>query len=242
MAANESVRFDIEGKNKTTRAFQQANRGLQGLTSSASKLGFALAGAFSVIAVGRFTKSTLESADAIGKFASRAGVTTDKIQKLRFAFELAGVGVEGVDKGLLNFGKRLGKARQDIGALAGGLTNGEEALLESLKATDNMSDALDLMFRAMGNAETSTRKLAIADAAFGISGLRMTAAFANGNEEFENSIKIAERLGLVIESSLIRNAEQLNDKMAAVTTALRVKLQTAFLHATPIIMRFNKRS
>lgn len=233
---DKSIRFDIEGRNKTTKAFKQVNSSMSKLTAGAAKLGVALAGAFAVGKIGAFGKETLRAADAIGKFADRAGISTDELQKMRYAFDLAGVGVEAVDKGLLNFGKRLGKAHQGIGALKGGLKGGEEALLDMLMATTSESEALDIMFKAMGAATTQRRKLAIADAAFGMSGLRMTAAFREGSDEFFRLKNEAQALGVVLDESMIRKAEELNDQMNKVSKVISAKLMMAFSGLFPIIL------
>ena len=233
---DKKVRFDIEGRNKTTKAFKEVNSSMSKLSGVAGKLAAALGGAFAVGRIAAFGKETLAAADAIGKFADRAGVSTDELQKMRYAFDLAGVGVEAVDKGLLNFGKRLGKAHQGIGALKGGLKGGEEALLDMLMATDSQSEALDVIFKAMGAAETQRRKLAIADAAFGMAGLRMTAAFREGSDEFFRMKQEAEMLGVVLDESMIRKAEELNDQMSKVSKVIGAKLMMAFSGLFPVIM------
>lgn len=222
----------IRGKDKTKTAFNSVQGRLMrlknGLTGLHGAMGLVMGAGF--VAMG---KEALKSADSIGKFADRAGVTTAELQKMRYAFNLAGVGVEAVDKALLTFGKRLGKSRQGIGALEGGLKGGEEALLRKLKATRDTSEALNVMFRAMGEAETQTRKLAIADAGFGMAGLRMTAGFREGSEAFFEAKQEAERLGIVIDEKLIRKAEALNDQMAKSAEIIKSKFIVAFMMLEP---------
>ena len=74
------------------------------------------------------------------------------MQELRFAFDRAGVSVETVDKGLLNFGKRLGKAQDGLGALAEGLKRTDKELLKSVLSAGSMEKALDKIFKAAGDA------------------------------------------------------------------------------------------
>ena len=235
MAFKKGANFPITAENKTARAFKQVHSELGRLAGGVRSILGPLALIGGTTAFVSFARSTLQSADAIGKFADRAGVTTNELQKMRHAFDLAGVGVEAIDKGLLNFGKRLGKARQGIGALAGGLKGGQEELLESLKATNSTSEALNVMFKAMGNARNQAEKLAIADAAFGTAGLRMTAAFRDGSDAFFEAKREAERLGLVIEEKLIRNAEQLNDDFTRASGIIGTQLKSAFLELAPAI-------
>ena len=198
---------------KFDKGAKKAKKSVNGLSKSfgnlkAKLVGLAFAGGF-----GALTKNALSSADAVGKFANRAGVTTAQLQKMRYAFDLAGVGAEAVDKALVTFGKRLGKAHQGIGALVGGLRGGEEALLAKLMATNDVNSALQIMFEEMGRAGHQTRKLAIADAAFGMSGLRMTAAFEDGAEAFFKAQARAKELGIILDDDLIETIEALNDEM-----------------------------
>ena len=220
---------------KFSRGLVKAEKGMKGFKSSVKRLGGSLIALAGIGGMGLFIKSTLDATDSIGKFADRAGITTTELQKMRFAFDLAGVGVEATDKALLTFGKRLGKARLGIGALEGGLKKGKEELLKNIKATNTINEALDVTFKAMGAAKNQAEKLAIADAAFGTAGLRMTAAFRDGSDAFFRAKKEAEDLGIVIDEDLIRNSEELNDQMTRVSKLMTTQLQAAFLGLAPAI-------
>ena len=228
------ARLDITAKDKSKTAFNSVQGRLKRMKDAMLSMKGAMVGTM-VVGFVAMAKEAAKTADAIGKFSDRAGVTTDSLQKMRFAFDLAGVGVEAVDKAFLTFGKRLGKAHQGIGALAGGLKGGEEALLEKLKATNSTTEALDVMFRAMGNAETQTRKLAIADAAFGMAGLRMTAAFRDGADAFYEAQQRAADLGIVLDEKLIRNAEKMNDELTTVAQVLKLQFTATVLELAPAI-------
>jgi hypothetical protein len=225
----DSTKFD-RGMKNIQKSTKKTEAGL-------NKLKGVLVGAFSVVAVKSFIQSTLTAADSIGKFADRAGIATDRLQTMKFAFDLAGVGAEGVNKAMITFGKRLGKARQGIGALAGGLKGGQEELLNTLLRTKDMNQALDVMFTAMGNAKNQAEKLSIADAAFGMAGLRMTAAFRDGSAAFFEAEQRARDLGLVIDEKLIRNAEQLNDEMLVAVGVIGIQMKAAFLEIAPALTK-----
>jgi len=179
------------------------------------------AAAVGAVALGLLIKKTLDSFDSIGKGADRIGITTDALQEYRFAFDKAGVSQEAVDKSLLNFTKRLGKARQGIGALAGGLKGGQEQLLATLKGTSNATEALEVMFQALGNAKDATERAALADAAFGGGGLKMTAAFKDGSAAFQEWINVS-RNGRIVSEEMIRKAERLNDAMSDLGAVVKV--------------------
>lgn len=223
----DSKKFDT-GIDKSRKKLGQINKGFGALKT-------ALAGILSAGLLVKFTKDALSFADAIGKSADRIGITTTKLQELRFAFDRAGVSTEGVDKALLTFGKRLGKAKDDFGALTGGLKNTDAELLKNVKSSKSMEEAVEKIFRAMGKATTQTQRLAIADAAFGKAGLEMTAAFQDGNRAFEESIRLFKRLGIAIDEDLIRNAEATNDKLSALGQVLKTKFFSVLLQSAPLI-------
>ena len=232
-----SIRYDIESRNRTDKAFDAVKRNVGSLEKSFGGLKAAVASVVGVGAFGAFAKSTLDSSDAIGKFADRAGITTTQLQTMRHAFDLAGVGVESVDRAMIVFGKRLEKARDGIGALKGGLKGNKEALLDNVIAAKSTSQALDIMFKAMGDAKNAAERLAIADAAFGDAGLRMTSAFLNGSEAFDLARQEALDLGLVLEDKLIRNAEKLNDDYTKASGIIGTQLKSAFLELAPAISK-----
>lgn len=219
---NSKFKDGVSGPSK--RAFDQFQKRA---TVAFKAAAVAIAGV--TVALSAMSKKTLNSFDEIGKSADRIGITTDRLQEYRFALDKADVSQEQVDKGLLNFTKRLGKARQGIGALAGGLKGGQEELLETLKSTNDVNEALDVLFQAMGDAETATERAAIADAAFGGSGLKMTAAFKDGTEGFKEWTKFARESGAVISEELIRKSERLNDEMGALGTVMQVSFQTGLI-------------
>lgn len=95
--------FEITAKNKSQKAFDQVRGDLGRIKSGVSSIlgPVALLGAATGIAI--FGRKTLQSADAIGKFADRVGISTNALQEYRHAFELAGVATDETDKGLLTF-------------------------------------------------------------------------------------------------------------------------------------------
>lgn len=229
------TKFRIEAENKTDKAFRKIDKNFGKMKGAISgMLGpiLALAGAAGML---MFAKNTLKAADAIGKFADRAGITTDELQKLRFAFTLAGVSNEKFDKSLVTFGKRLGKAKDGFGALAEGLKKGNQELLDTILRTNDVSGAMDAVFTAMGKATDQAKKLSIADAAFGKTGLNMTAAFKDGRDAFDAATKEAVKLGLVMREDLIRSAEATNDAFTKASGVITIQFQQAFLSLAPTL-------
>lgn len=199
---------------------------------------FGAAASAAAIAAGAvFARSALKSADAIRKLSIRTGVATDALQELQHAYNLAGVDQKKLNNGLEVFGKRLGKARDGFGALKEGLRGSNDQLLQTILASDNTTEALNKVFEAMGNATSEAQRLAIADAAFGGVGLKMTSAFENGAEAFDKARQEAHDLGLVLSEDLLKNAEKLNDDFAKASGIIRTQLAAAFLELAPAISK-----
>lgn len=222
---------DISAKSK--KAFDQFKR-----NSEIALKAFAVAMTGATIALGAFIKSTLDSFDKIGKFADRIDISTGKLQELRFAFDKAGVGVETVDSALLKFGKNLGEGRAGFGTLVENLKRIDEQLSRDVLAAGSMDQALDIIFQAMGRADTQAERLAISTAAFGKAGALMTAAFVDGGAAFQQWIVKAREMGLIIDEKLIRSAEALNDQMSTLGTAFKVNFQVGLIN--PFIDEFGK--
>jgi len=180
-------------------------------------------------------KQTLATADAIGKTADRAGISTKMLQEMHHALELTGVGTDATNQAMLVFGKRLGKARDGVGALMGGLKKGHPELLKNLEATKNNGEALEVIFEAMANATNEAERLAIADAAFGGTGLKMTAAFKDGAESFKNAREEANELGKVLTEKGVRSAEAFNDMVTRLSGSITGQLGQSFLNLLPLI-------
>ena len=235
MAKVSEARVEITGKDKTKQAFNAVQNRLKKMKGSLTSMhgAMALVTSAGFVAMG---KRALDTADKIGKFSDRAGISTKSLQEMHHAFDLAGVSTEAVDQSLITFGKRLGKARDGIGALTGGLKKGQSQLLANLEATKSNEDALQLIFQAMGNAKDQAEKLAIADAAFGGAGLKMTSAFNDGTLAFESARKEASALGMVLTEDGIRSAEKLNDVFTKLGGAVSGQLSQSFLELTPLLL------
>lgn len=102
---------------RMSRAFNSASRSLGTFTRhvvSARGAMVALAGA---TALGLAVKRSIQFADEIGKTADRIGISTDALQRYRFAAQLSGLEVSALDGAFEAFAKRLGEARSNTGTL-----------------------------------------------------------------------------------------------------------------------------
>ena len=172
-------------------------------------------------ALGLFSGAMIAAADAIAKTADSIGISTDALQEMRFAADLAGVSQEKLDKALQKATRNIGELGRSSSELDTALRDLAPSLLENMRAAKSVEEALDLAFRAMAEMENQTQRAAVANAIFGRSGILMTKIVRDGADAFDEARASARRLGIVIEESLLRRAVILKDQMTILGTIIR---------------------
>mgnify|MGYP000199925380 CR=1 FL=1 len=229
-------RSAVQTGSKMERAFDRAGAGVKRLTRnlSAARVGLGLvAGA---VALGALTKAALNAADEIGKTADRIGLTTDALQEFRIAGEIAGVEVSKLDKGFEKFSRNMGDLERTSSEAETALKDLDPALLKNLKSFSNVEDQLNATLKALGGYESQQKRAAVAASLFGRSGIAMTNIVRDGIESLEKMRQTARDLGLILDESLIRGAEEANDKLLLMTQTIKIKAQSALLELAPVII------
>ncbi len=133
--AQNKLQIVISAKDTTGKVFRGLNAALAGVGRSILNMKTALVGLAGAAGLGLLVKSSLDSIDALGKTASKLGVTTAELQKLRYASELAGVETRTVDMAVQRFTRRLSEAARGTG-------EAKDALIElGLTACDGAKGA-----------------------------------------------------------------------------------------------------
>ena len=114
MAKNE-IGILITAKDLTKGVFRKLNASLGLVRRSIFSLKAGLVSVAGAAGLGLLVKSSLQSIDTLGKTASKLGVTSQALQKLRFASQLAGVETRTVDMAVQRFTRRLSEAAQNTG-------------------------------------------------------------------------------------------------------------------------------
>jgi len=216
----------VEGSTRTTgrrmeRAFARASRGLDAMTRkmiSARGAAVALAGAS---ALGLAIKRAIDFADEIAKTADAIGISTDALQELRFAADLAGVSQEKLDKALQKATRNIGELGRSSSETDTALRDLAPSLLADMRAAGSVEEALNITFRALAGMEDQTRKAAVANAIFGRSGILMTNIVRDGADAFDHARQKARDLGIVVEEELLRGAEKAKDQLTILATVIK---------------------
>lgn len=182
------------------------------------------------------TKS-IEFANQIGKTADKLGITTDALQELRFAAKLSGLGVDEFDSSFSKFEKTIGDANggsvQAIKIFQGlGVSIAE---LKS-KKPDEIFQIIADQLNKVTNASTRN---AIANALFGKSWADIAPLLREGSAGIMAARTEAEKLGIVIDKSLIKQASQAADELDRAGAVLKSGLLVAALQFIPLIEKMS---
>lgn len=210
----------LSGATRFTRRFDAfASRVLSAPGRMLTRIGEMARGVKAITAAGgaiiRFAQSYTQGADAISKAARRIGLSTDAYQEYRFAAGLAGASTQEFDKSVEKFAKNLGELKATgQGTLATFLKKADPAFLRMIKSTESTEEALDQVILAFGEIEDPTERAALAQAAFGRSGQKMTLLMENGADALRDAKKQAHDYGAVIDKEALAKTEKFNDSIS----------------------------
>ena len=158
-----------------------------------------------------------EVADDIGKTSKALGVSSDDLQRLRFAGERAGVSMQQMDKSLGTLTKQLEDARtKGTGPAADafetlGLSVDEFQQLGTEERVKKIADA-------MNKLPDPVQRSAVAMQLFGSRNKEMVNLLAEGSAGIQELGDRAQELGGVIDASAVESAERLTDQFLDLTT------------------------
>ena len=228
---------------KIDRASDKASRGLGTLGARAKSLrrnmhllGGVVAGVAAAGGLALLVKRSIDAADTIAKTADAIGISTDALQELRFAADLSGVSVGSLDKALKFATKAIGELRTRTSSeLTTALKDFDAQLLRNIRSAGSVEEAIELVFRRMGEMEDATKKAALSKAAFGRAGFDMVNIVRGEAGALEEMRQHARDLGIVLDEELLRNAEKTKDQLTVLGTVLSANVNKAILeHADAI--------
>jgi hypothetical protein len=165
-------------------------KGLAGVGSAISGVGreaLALGTKITALAAGasyalyRIVRGAVDAGDKLGEMAARVGLSVDAYAQLQFAAAQADVEQEAFAAAMDQFNKRLGEARAGTGSLLSFLERVSPTLALQVKGAKSTEEALALMTGAFEKVKDPARRAALANAAFGRSGLQMGQFLGQGN-------------------------------------------------------------
>jgi transposase len=190
--ADKEVIIRITGKNLTPEAFTQARQQLGGLKKAADDTKPSMTGlrssfdavkkAAGLLGIGlgvgtlvTFGKRAIDLAGEVSETADRFGVSTETVQRWKFAVEQSGGSIGTLERNLLNLNKAISGGSDSTGALLGklGLDLDDLKLMDRATAFETVADAI-------GRAEDPTLQMQAAVELLGRSGVENLPAFMAG--------------------------------------------------------------
>lgn len=159
-----------------------------------------------------------EVADKLGKTSSALGISSDDLQRLRFAGERSGVSIGQMDKSIGKLTKQLEDARVKG---TGPTVDAFETLGLSVKKFQSLGteERVKQIADALNKLPDPLQRSAIAMQLFGAGNKEMANLLAEGSEGIEALGDRAQELGGVISANAVEGAARLEDQFLDLSTA-----------------------
>lgn len=224
MATNKST-IILDAKDKTGRAFAQADANIKRLDAGVAKL----AGTFALLAgggaIGGFVKSAIDAGDNIQKLSVRLGASTEELSQLEHVAKLSGVSFQTMTMGLQRMTRRVAEA-------ASGTGEAKDAIAElgfSAEALNKlgMSEKFKALAGAIKSVENPADRVRLAMKLFDSEGVALVQTMEEGSEGIAAMMAEADALGKTLSQAAAEDMAAANDAIARMGTAfegLGVKL------------------
>ena len=220
--AKRQVKFELSAVDRTKAAFNSVTKGLKGVGSASASAakgvaGVGLAATATAGALALVVNKSFEFIDAIGKTATRTGITTSAIQAFHLAARESGTNIEGANKALEKFARSVGDSQRGLKTM----TDIFKALGVELETTDGHFKSTDTLLEevaiGISGLGSQTQKATALANLFGRQGILLTNALEDlANRGMDGFIDRAERLGLILSTKTIRRVEAFNDAVGVI--------------------------
>jgi len=185
-------------------------------------------------------KRSIKVADQIGKTADKIGLGVAALQELRFAASEAGVENNVFDLSMQRFSRRFGEAVAGGGELLPVLKQYNIATRDADGRTRSLEDALADYADVVANAESEQEQLRLSFKAFDSEGAALVILMRRGSEGIRKLRAEARSLGIVIDTAMVRQAEEAQDQLGRLGQVLGVNLIRAVLAVSPTVVQLGK--
>ena len=217
--ADQNLKFAITAKDLTGGVFRKLNASLGLVRRSLLNVKVGLTAVAGAAGLGLLVKSSLQSIDTLGKTASKLGVTSQALQKLRFASQQAGVETRTVDMAVQRFTRRLSEAAQNTGEAKDALK--ELGLNAKALAQLPLEQQMLKLADAFKDVESSGDRVRLAFKLFDSEGVAFVNTLQGGSDALQAMFKDAESLGFILSKSAVKGVEQANDSIGKLFTVMK---------------------
>ena len=153
-----------------------------------------------------FARNVIDAADALDEMSGRIGVSAKELSGLQLAYKQAGMGNEAMASSLAKLSREMSEGNAGLRALGVNTRNADGSLRGTTAVLLDVADK----FTGMQDGATKT---ALAMEIFGKSGAEMVPLLNGGAEGISQMTAMAEKLGLVIEDGVAKQAGDFNDTL-----------------------------
>lgn len=201
-------------------------KGIAGSFAGAFAGGFAIGG---LAQLPQLIRSTVASAAGIADVADKIGLTTERLQELRFAADQSGIEASELDGAMAQFSRRVGEAAAGGGDLLKILQANGIALRNADGTLRPINDLLADFADLIQNAGSDQDRLALAVDAFGRSGDGMVNLLREGSAGLNQLTADARDAGAVLGDDLVRAAADVDDKFAVLQARFTTFMQSSII-------------
>nr|BAR34660.1 Phage-related minor tail protein [uncultured Mediterranean phage uvMED] len=220
--AKRQIKFELTAVDRTKAKFDSVTKGLNKIGSASASAakgvaGVGLAATATAGALALVVNKSFEFIDAIGKTATRTGITTSAIQAFHLAARESGTNIEGANKALEKFARSVGDSQRGLKTM----TDIFKALGVELETSDGHFKSTDTLLEevaiGISNLGSQTQKATALANLFGRQGILLTNALEDLSDRgMDGFIDRAERLGLILSTKTIRRVESFNDAVGVI--------------------------
>lgn len=174
---------------------EEAGRKLSGISAGAAAVGTGLL---------KLGYDAVTSADDINTLAKQTGISTDEIQKMRYAADLVDVSLEDITGALRKMKPKMDENNETFQKLGVSVTNADGSLRN---ATDVFYDSID----ALSKVQNETERDQLAMALFGKSADQLAGIIDDGGAALKQYGTEAENLGLIMSGETLDALNKTND-------------------------------
>lgn len=218
--------------------------------AKALKAGLAAAATAATAALGAISigiRNTINSADRLGDVADMLGVNVEALQELRYAADRSGMSMQNFDIALRRFIRRASEAARGTGAAKDAFKELGISLRDSNGRLKPSQQLLGEVADAMRKVQDPAAKLRLAFKMFDTDGAAMVNVLAGGSEGLRQFADEARKLGIVLDESTVRKAQQVKDNfdlvgyaMQGLVTGITAALAPALVAASEAMVKLSQ--
>tara|TARA_R100000458_G_scaffold8194_2_gene6467 strand:+ start:547 stop:2256 length:1710 start_codon:yes stop_codon:yes gene_type:complete len=223
--AKEKINIIMQGVNNTQKAFNDIKRNLdkldrktKGIQKTFSAVAKTATVAFTAISVA--VGVSVSKIDRLVKTAEKLGVSTEFLQKFRFAAQQAGIRVETADMAVQRFTRRLAEADKGTGEAKDALQQLGIQLRDSSGALRPVEEVLLDVADGIANVTNESEKVRLAFKFFDSEGVALVGTMKGGSTVLKEFFNDAESLGGVLSASAAKGVADFADETTRLQTLL----------------------